>query len=172
MALGLPSTLPGGAPSVHESLRDLLASGGRSYSFEFFPPKDDASAEQLWTAIRRLEQAEPTFVSVTYGAGGTTQDRTVAITERIASETTLLPLAHLTCVGASVTQLRGVIGQYAAAGVKNVLALRGDPEPARSLVVDLAAIDSWLERWRARVTASPELHGDLKALLGPACIIS
>ncbi|WP_226344933.1 methylenetetrahydrofolate reductase [NAD(P)H] [Agilicoccus flavus] len=109
------------------SIPELLASGTPSYSFEFFPPKDDASAEQLWTAIRRLEQAEPTFVSVTYGAGGTTQDRTVAITERIASETTLLPLAHLTCVGASVTQLRGVIGQYAAAGVKNVLALRGDP---------------------------------------------
>lgn len=109
------------------SIPELLASRTPSYSFEFFPPKDDASAEQLWTAIRRLEQAEPTFVSVTYGAGGTTQDRTVAITERIANETTLLPLAHLTCVGASVTQLRGVIGQYAAAGVKNVLALRGDP---------------------------------------------
>ncbi len=127
MALGLPSTLPGGEPTVFESLRDLLSRGVRSFSFEFFPPKDNAGEEQLWTAVRRLERLQPTFVSVTYGAGGSTRDRTVRIIERLARDTTMTPVAHLTCVAATVPQLRQVIGQYADAGVRNVLALRGDP---------------------------------------------
>jgi methylenetetrahydrofolate reductase (NADH) len=105
----------------------MLRDDGISVSFEFFPPKDDTSEAQLWDAIRRIEQVRPAFVSVTYGAGGSTQDRTVRVTERIALETTLTPLAHLTCVNASVAQLRQVVGQYAAAGVRNILALRGDP---------------------------------------------
>lgn len=109
------------------SIPSLLALSRPSVSFEFFPPKDDASEAQLWEAVRRLERLHPDFVSVTYGAGGTTQDRTVRITERIARETTLTPIGHLTCVGASVPELRTVIGQYAAAGVRNILALRGDP---------------------------------------------
>ena len=106
---------------------DLLREPAPSISFEFFPPKDDASEAQLWTAIRTLERLAPAFVSVTYGAGGTTQDRTIRVTERIAHETTLTPLAHLTCVGASVAALRQVIGSYAAVGVRHILALRGDP---------------------------------------------
>ena len=118
----------GGRPEhLVASIPARLRGAQPSISFEFFPPKDDASEAQLWDAIRRLERVHPAFVSVTYGAGGTTQDRTVRVTGRIADETSLTPLAHLTCVGASVRQVRQVIGQYAASGVRNILALRGDP---------------------------------------------
>lgn len=108
-------------------LRERLLRGGRSFSFEFFPPKDEAGEAVLWDAIRRLETLSPTFVSVTYGAGGSSQDRTTRITAAIARDTTLTPVAHLTCVGASRAELRQVIGGYADAGVRTVLALRGDP---------------------------------------------
>ena len=96
-------------------------------SFEFFPPKNLEGSFRLWDCVNVLGPLEPEFVSVTYGAGGTTQDRTVRVTKRIADETSLTPLAHLTCVGASVRQVRQVVGQYASSGVRNILALRGDP---------------------------------------------
>jgi methylenetetrahydrofolate reductase (NADPH) len=78
---------------------DLVRDGERSFSFEFFPPKDVAGEEQLWKAISDLEPYQPSFVSVTYGAGGTTRDTTVQLTGRIARETSLVPMGHLTCVG-------------------------------------------------------------------------
>ncbi|MDQ3973572.1 MAG: methylenetetrahydrofolate reductase [NAD(P)H] [Actinomycetota bacterium] len=108
------------------TIRELLAAGGRSFSFEFFPPKTDEGEAALWRAIRELEPLGPTFVSVTYGAGGSTRDRTVRIVQRIAAETSLTPVAHLTCVAASREQVRATIRQIAAAGIRNVLALRGD----------------------------------------------
>src|SRR6476619_3979724 len=106
---------------------ELLARGGRSFSFEFFPPKDEAGEEVLWRSISELEPLRPTFVSVTYGAGGNTRDRTVAITGRIARETSMGPMAHLTCVGHTTEELQHILESLREAGVRNVLALRGDP---------------------------------------------
>jgi methylenetetrahydrofolate reductase (NADPH) len=104
----------------------LLTSQRPLFSFEFFPPKDAEQQRQLWQAIRELESLGPDFVSVTYGASGSTRDRTILATEAIARDTTLRAMAHLTCASQSRDQLRQVIGSYAAAGVRHVLAIRGD----------------------------------------------
>ncbi len=109
------------------TVRDRLAAPGPHFSLEFMPPRDDADEAALWLSVRQLESLAPAFVSVTYGAGGSRRDRTIRITGRMAQETTLLPVAHLTAVGHSVAELRHVIGSYAAVGVRNILALRGDP---------------------------------------------
>ncbi|WP_106818930.1 methylenetetrahydrofolate reductase [NAD(P)H] [Janibacter massiliensis] len=110
-----------------ETIPARLRADHVSVSFEFFPPKDDAGEDVLWEAIRRLERVSPDFVSVTYGAGGTTQDRTVRITEEISRRTSLTAMAHLTCVGKSVRELEDVLDEFADAGIDHVLALRGDP---------------------------------------------
>ena len=104
-----------------------MLKAGRSFSFEFMPPKTDQAQRQFWDTMRRLEPLKPTFVSVTYGAGGSTRERTVQVTGAIAEQTGLDPMAHLTVVSHSVAELRNVIGSYANVGVRNVLALRGDP---------------------------------------------
>ncbi|MNE10098.1 5,10-methylenetetrahydrofolate reductase [compost metagenome] len=96
-------------------------------SFEFFPPKSDEAEANLWSAIRRLEPLNPAFVSVTYGAGGSTRERTHRTVQRIISETTLRPAAHLTCVEASRADVDEVIEGYKAIGVDHIVALRGDP---------------------------------------------
>lgn len=110
------------------SIRELLDEGDRSFSFEFFPPSDEAGEQQLWNAISALEPFDPSFVSVTYGAGGGTRDKTIGITSRIARETSMTPVAHLTCVGHTRAELQGILDAYAREGVRHVMLLRGDPE--------------------------------------------
>ena len=156
-------------------IRDLLSGGERSFSFEFFPPKDDEGSEQLWRSLRELEPLRPTFVSVTYGAGGSTRDRTVGITQRIARETTMVPMAHLTCVGHTREDVRSVVGAYAAAGVRNVLALRGDPPDGPgspwvptpgglTYASELVALVRSLGSFSVGVAAFPEGHREAASL--------
>ena len=96
-------------------------------SFEFFPPKDAAGEEQLWNAIAGLRDCHPDFVSVTYGAGGSTRDRTISIACDIYRRTGFRTIAHLTCVGSTEDELKSILAQYADAGINDILALRGDP---------------------------------------------
>ncbi len=98
-----------------------------TYSFEFFPPKDPEGEERLWVAMTQLESIAPDFISVTYGAGGSTRDRTIRITSEITARTHIPTVAHLTCVGSTRDELIEILGKYRDAGIKSILALRGDP---------------------------------------------
>jgi methylenetetrahydrofolate reductase (NADPH) len=102
-------------------------------SFEFFPPKTDEAEANLWKAVRRLEPLNPAFVSVTYGAGGSTRERTHRTVQRMLAETTLKPAAHLTCVEASRDEVDQVLADYKAIGVDHIVALRGDPPGASGI---------------------------------------
>jgi methylenetetrahydrofolate reductase (NADPH) len=106
---------------------ETTATPGIGVSFEFFPPKTVEMEQALWEAIRRLAPLQPNFVSVTYGAGGSTRDRTHATVKRILAETMLTPAAHLTCIAATRAEVDAVVGAYARAGVRHIVALRGDP---------------------------------------------
>ncbi|SDK44769.1 5,10-methylenetetrahydrofolate reductase (NAD(P)) [Nocardioides sp. YR527] len=164
------------------SLAELINQGERSFSFEFFPPKDEAGEEQLWNAVRALEPYRPTFVSVTYGAGGSTRDKTVAITGRIAAETELLPVAHLTCVGHTRDEVAGILDSYAAKGVAHVMALRGDPaEGPRAewtptaggldYAIDVVKLARERGDFRIGVAAFPEGHPSAESLEADADVL-
>jgi methylenetetrahydrofolate reductase (NADPH) len=109
------------------SVIERLRGEGPKFSIEFFPPRDTADEAVLWKAIRELEPYDPAYMSITYGAGGSSRDGTIRSIARVATETTLVPMAHLTAVNHSVAELRNVIGRLAGAGIRNVLAVRGDP---------------------------------------------
>ncbi len=106
---------------------ELLAAPGPIFSFEFFPPRTDAGEQNLYTALAELRELEPSFVSVTYGAGGSTRAKTIEIVRAIKRDYGLEAMAHFTCVGATVPELRSTLDEMAAARIDNVLALRGDP---------------------------------------------
>jgi methylenetetrahydrofolate reductase (NADPH) len=144
-------------------------------SFEFFPPKSEEMEANLWESIRRLEPLDPTFVSVTYGAGGTTRERTHATVSRLVKETHLKPAAHLTCVGATRDEIDEVVRAYSEAGVRHIVALRGDPaegpgsvyrahpggyDTSTALVAGIRAIGDF----EVTVSAYPEKHPESRNL--------
>jgi methylenetetrahydrofolate reductase (NADPH) len=112
---------------ISDYLREAVPTGRPCFSFEFFPPRTPAGEAALYEAIDDLRPLAPTFVSVTYGAGGSTRDKTVEIVGRIRNELGIEAMAHLTCVGASRAELRAVLDRLLQAGIENVLPLRGDP---------------------------------------------
>ena len=116
-------------------IRDLFQSGRRLFSFEFFPPKTDAGAATLAKTIHDLRDLQPAFVSVTYGAGGTTRDRTVELVTRIQHDDGITAMAHLTCVGASRDEIGAVVDRLVDGGIENIIALRGDAPPGEAFAV-------------------------------------
>ncbi len=156
-------------------MAELINEGQRSFSFEFFPPRDEAGEAQLWQAIQDLEPYEPTFVSVTYGAGGSSRDTTVRVTSRIARETSMTPMAHLTCVGHTRDELERILDSYVAAGVHHVMALRGDPEAGPraawtptegglNYATELVELAAARGDFRIGVAAFPEGHPSAESL--------
>lgn len=142
----------------------IMAAGeGPVFSFEFFPPKTLAGEENLYAALRELKPLDPAFVSVTYGAGGSSREKTIAIVKRIKDEFGLEAMAHFTCVGATVPQLRETLDEMRASGIENVLALRGDPPAGQE---EWVKTDGGLEYSRELV----ELIGaDYPFAIGAAC---
>jgi methylenetetrahydrofolate reductase (NADPH) len=169
-------------PEAPVRIGDLIAEGGKSYSFEFFPPKDEDGERVLWQSIRDLEPLRPTFVSVTYGAGGSTREGTIRVTSRIAKETSLTPMAHLTCVGHTAEELRAILRAYAEGGVHNVMVLRGDPtdgpgtawtatEGGFNYASELVELVHSLDGFGIGVAAFPEGHRDAASLEADALVM-
>jgi methylenetetrahydrofolate reductase (NADPH) len=150
---------------------EVLARNGSSptppepvFSFEFFPPKTSAGEENLYTALSELRSLEPAFVSVTYGAGGSTRSKTIEIVKRIKDEWGLEAMAHFTCVGATVAELRATLDEMQEAGIENVLALRGDPPAGET---EWTKTEGGLEYSRELVAL---IDGDYPSLaVGAAC---
>ena len=147
----------------------IVGSGDIDVSFEFFPPKTDKMEEALWASVRRLEPLGPGFVSVTYGAGGSTRERTHNTVARLASETSLKAAAHLTCVNATRAEVDDVVRAYQAAGIGHIVALRGDPpagvgsryEPhpgGYAQAADLVAGVKRIGGFEVSVGGYPEMH--------------
>ena len=144
-----------------------------SVSFEFFPPKTDAMAEQLWQCVQRLEPLQPSFVSVTYGAGGSTRERTHATVRRIGAESSIRSAAHLTCVGATRAQVDEVARDYWDSGIRHIVALRGDPAEGQTTYTphpggyafagDLVAGLKRVADFEISVAAYPEVHPEAKS---------
>jgi methylenetetrahydrofolate reductase (NADPH) len=139
------------------------------FSFELFPPKDEDQARQLWRTVRELESLGPDFVSVTYGASGSTRERTITATEAIARHTTLRTMAHLTCASQPREQVRNAIGSYAAVGIRHIMAIRGDMpggptvpwvrhEQGLANATELVALIHELSHFCIGVAAFPDLH--------------
>jgi len=142
-----------------------LLAVGTTYSFEFFPPRDDAAEAQLARTLGELEPLRPSFVSITYGAGGSTRDRTQRLVVDILRRTAMTPMAHLTCVGHRRAELVDILQRYRRDGVENVLALRGDPPAGSSLAdgelrraIELVELARELGPFSIGVAAHPEGH--------------
>jgi methylenetetrahydrofolate reductase (NADPH) len=144
-------------------IRDIFADHRTTFSFEFFPPKTDAASDELFRTIASLQELQPSFVSVTYGAGGTTRDRTHDLVVRIERETNLTAVSHLTCVCHTLAEMTAILDRYAASGIQNVLALGGDP-PRDRAGYDRSAdafryADELVRFVRSRPTADPRGFG-------------
>ena len=139
------------------------------YGFEFFPPKNQESIDSLWTNIRRLEPLNPSFISVTYGAGGSTRENTHSLVKEIKKKTSLEPAAHLTCYGTSLNEIEKIADDYWSSGVKHLVALRGDvPKEKKTknndfrFATDLIKVLKSKHDFDITVSAYPEMHPDSK----------
>jgi methylenetetrahydrofolate reductase (NADPH) len=142
---------------------EILTAGTPVFSFEFFPPKTEAGEQNLYAALRDLKTLDPSFVSVTYGAGGSSREKTIEIVRRIKDDFGLEAMAHFTCVGATVEQLRETLDEMRAAGIDNVLALRGDPPDGEQ---DWTKTEGGLEYSRELVQL---IDADYPFAIGAAC---